>query len=302
MMVTRGARRQLVQQPIEMIGLCGHTANLRQQCHPGRLVSCRHRRQQARQTLAHELFLATTQTRRCRLQRAIELLIPVGDHQRGHRRLLGKHACSVAATGFRVFREAAVNLLIHQDYGDHSRKAVIQFHTDGIHLWNPGDSYTDARRLLEPGEKEVRNPAIAMALRRIHMCEQAGTGLRMMQREWQALGHAAPRIDNDRARKAYSMFLPDLTRLGVSTPEVTAEVNRLISIAPGNPVTATKLMELLALRDPKHFRTTYLKPALDAGLLEMPLPDKPHSSRQRYRLSAAGHRHQSRSKLSSSTQ
>jgi len=29
-------------------------------------------------------------------------------------------------------------------------------------------------RLLEPGEKKVRNPAIAMALRRIDMCEQAG--------------------------------------------------------------------------------------------------------------------------------
>lgn len=94
---------------------------------------------------------------------------------------------SVAAAGFRVVREAAINLLIHQDYGDHSRKTVIQFHTDGIHLWNPGDSYTDARRLLEPG-------------------------------------HAAPRIDNDRARKAYSIFLPERTRLDLSTPEVTAEV------------------------------------------------------------------------------
>lgn len=145
-----------------------------------------------------------------------------------------------------------------------------------------------------------------MALRRIQMCEQAGTGLRMMQREWQALGHAAPRIDNDRARKAYSIFLPDLTRLGVTpevTPEVTAEVDRLISIVPGgNPVTATELMGLLALRDPKHFRKTYLKPALDAGLLEMTLPDKPRSSRQRYRLSAAGHRYRSRSKLPSSPQ
>lgn len=41
---------------------------------------------------------------------------------------------------------------------------MIQFHADGIRLWNPGDSYTDVRRLLEPGEKEIRNPAIAMAL------------------------------------------------------------------------------------------------------------------------------------------
>ncbi|GHT36631.1 hypothetical protein FACS189427_08620 [Planctomycetales bacterium] len=35
-----------------------------------------------------------------------------------------------APANFRVFREAAVNLLIHQDYGDHSRKAVIKLFRD----------------------------------------------------------------------------------------------------------------------------------------------------------------------------
>ncbi|MCL1861466.1 MAG: hypothetical protein FWG52_08060 [Proteobacteria bacterium] len=102
-----------------------------------------------------------------------------------------------------------MNLLIHQDYGDHSRKAVIQFFIDGIQLWNPGDSFSGDEHLLDPGEKEVRNPSIAMALRRIDMCEQAGTGLRMMRREWQALGHAVPTHHNDRARKAFELFLPD---------------------------------------------------------------------------------------------
>lgn len=219
-----------------------------------------------------------------------------------------------APAGFRVFREAAINLLTHQDYGDHSRKAVIQFHTDGIRLWNPGDIYGDASRLLEPGEKEVRNPAIAMALRRINLCEQAGTGMRMMQREWQALGHGAPRIDNDRARKAYGMFLPERTRLEVATTpevapevtgevtaEVTAEVRRLIEVATGE-MSRLELRLALALRHDEHFRLAYLKPALDAGLLEMTQPDKPRSSRQRYRLSEAGRRLQSRSKPPSSAQ
>lgn len=112
--------------------------------------------------------------------------------------------------GFRVFREAAVNLLIHQDYGDHSRKAVIKFFKDGIQFWNPGDVFGDDSRLLEPGEKEVRNPAITAAMRRIVMCEQAGTGLRMMQKEWQALGHAAPVLTNDRGWKAFQFFVPGL--------------------------------------------------------------------------------------------
>lgn len=112
--------------------------------------------------------------------------------------------------GFRVFREATVNLLIHQDYGDHSRKATIKFFQDGIQFWNPGDVFGDDSRLLEPGEKEVRNPAITAAMRRIVLCEQAGTGLRMMQREWQELGHPAPILRNDRSWKAFEFFIPGL--------------------------------------------------------------------------------------------
>lgn len=114
--------------------------------------------------------------------------------------------------GFRVFREAAVNLLIHQDYGDHSRKGVIKFFRDGIQFWNPGDVFGDDSRLWEPGEKEVRNPSIAMAMRRIAMCEQAGTGLRMMREAWKKLGHPSPTYKNDRARKAFEFFIPELDK------------------------------------------------------------------------------------------
>lgn len=53
-------------------------------------------------------------------------------------------------------------------------------------------------------------------------------------------------------------------------------------------MTGQELRQKLDLRDMKHFRKTYLQPALDAGLIEMTLPDKPHSRRQRYRLTPTG--------------
>ena len=65
---------------------------------------------------------------------------------------------------------------------------------------------------MEPGEKEVRNPSIAMAMRRIDMCEQAGTGLRMMREEWQKLGHPAPSYENDRSWKPFEFFIPELDK------------------------------------------------------------------------------------------
>ena len=106
-----------------------------------------------------------------------------------------------------AFREAAINLLIHQDYADHTRKAVIRFFDDRAQLWNPGDAYTSTDELLEPGEREVRNPRIVAAFRRIGLSEEAGTGMRAIFHNWRRLGRVPPIIDNDRTRKAFQLTL-----------------------------------------------------------------------------------------------
>ena len=105
------------------------------------------------------------------------------------------------------FREAAINLLIHQDYGDHGRKASIRFFRDRTVFWNPGDAFATTDELLDPTEKEVRNPAIVAAFRRIGLSEQAGTGVRAIFRGWQRLGHVPPVINNDKAKKSFELLL-----------------------------------------------------------------------------------------------
>jgi hypothetical protein len=45
---------------------------------------------------------------------------------------------------------------------------------------------------------------------------------------------------------------------------------------------------LLGLRDRQHVRDHYVTPALEAGLIEMTIPDKPNSRLQKYRLTDAG--------------
>ena len=106
-----------------------------------------------------------------------------------------------------AFREATINLLMHQDYADHTRKAAIQFFDDRLQLWNPGDAYASTDEMLEPGEREVRNPRIVAAFRRIGLSEQAGTGMRAIFRNWQRLGCVPPTIDNDRSQKAFQLTL-----------------------------------------------------------------------------------------------
>ena len=51
-----------------------------------------------------------------------------------------------------------------------------------------------------------------------------------------------------------------------------------------------QLQESLGLKHARHFREAYLEPTLQAGLIEMTIADKPRSSKQKYRLTAAGRR------------
>lgn len=71
------------------------------------------------------------------------------------------------------------------------------------------------------------------------------------------------------------------------TPQVTPQVLALLAKVSGE-MARQELMEALGLKDRKHFGDAYLQPALDAGVLEMTIPDKPQSSKQRYRLTDLG--------------
>jgi hypothetical protein len=71
-----------------------------------------------------------------------------------------------------------------------------------------------------------------------------------------------------------------------ATPEATPEVRLLAALTV--EMTRQQLKEALGLKDDEHFRKAYLLPALNAGLIEMTIPDKPRSSKQKYRLTHKG--------------
>jgi ATP-dependent DNA helicase RecG len=73
------------------------------------------------------------------------------------------------------------------------------------------------------------------------------------------------------------------------TPEVTPEVRKMLSIMTGE-MTRGEIQEKLGLRDEKHFRENYQQVGVKLSLIEMTIPDKPRSSKQKYRLTDTGKR------------
>ena len=71
------------------------------------------------------------------------------------------------------------------------------------------------------------------------------------------------------------------------TDQVTAKVKRLISLMEGEKSRA-QLMESLKITHNVYFRTEYLNKAIELGLVELTIPNKPRSSKQKYRLTEKG--------------
>jgi len=80
------------------------------------------------------------------------------------------------------------------------------------------------------------------------------------------------------------MILDTVSSTPQVKPQVSPQVERLLEMLQGE-MTRAQIQFELGLRDRKSFRERYLKPALQAGLIEMTLPDKPNSRLQKYRLS-----------------
>ena len=150
-----------------------------------------------------------------------------------------------------VFREAGVNMLIHQDYSDHCRHPQIRYFMDCFMFENPGDAFASLDDLLVPGAKPVRNPRIVDAFRRIGLSEDAGWGLQVIFSRWLGQGHVPPAICNSKDKKMFKLELrmePLLSRdqlifqtlLGVSLDDCEARLFAYINRESRVSVTMAK--------------------------------------------------------------
>ncbi len=63
---------------------------------------------------------------------------------------------------------------------------------------------------------------------------------------------------------------------------INERVRQLLAVFKDYPMSTTELMNLLRLKSRESFRQNYLIPALEAGLIQMTLPEKPTSRNQMY--------------------
>ncbi len=190
-----------------------------------------------------------------------------------------------------ALREAVVNALAHRDYRSTANVQIYLFE-DRIEIVSPGGlpaGMTEA----DLGVKSIpRNPLLFGMLHRMDAVEHIGSGIRRIRELCRDYGVAEPEIEVADSWVTTTFRRPAINQQGKkisprTTGEVTGEVRKLLRICEGEQ--ARREIQLrLGLKGEENFRKLYLLPALNAGLIEMTIPDKPKSCLQKYRLTEKG--------------
>jgi len=183
--------------------------------------------------------------------------------------------------------EAIVNAVVHRDYASNASVQVMLF-ADRLEVWNPGGLIPPLTfaSLRVPHPSIPRNPLLAEPMFLARYIERAGTGTLDMAALSRDAGLKEPQFRFEHGQFIQVLWRPAGETRQV-TPQVTPQVESLLKVMTREH-TREQLQDLLQLSDRENFRLGYLVPALDAGLVERTIADRPQSRSQRYRLTPAG--------------
>ena len=134
----------------------------------------------------------------------------------------------------------------------------------------------------------LRNPDIAHVLYLRRFMEKIGRGSVLIQSACTDRDLPLPKWSENEQGVTLTFFAPQRTQeVPWRYPGGTQEVIRLLKSFDGD-MARRDLQVILNVKDDEHFRSAYLKPAIQQDLITMTIPEKPSSVKQKYRLTKKG--------------
>ncbi|OIO37747.1 MAG: AAA family ATPase [Candidatus Omnitrophica bacterium CG1_02_49_16] len=185
-----------------------------------------------------------------------------------------------------IFREIIVNLLIHREFiNPFPAKLVIE--KDRIYTENSNKPH--GHGLIDPSNFSPfpKNPVISRFFRQMGLAEELGSGVRKLSKFGKSYFGSEPQFfEKDVFKMVASTNKIDTAQV---TAQVTAQAEREIELLDfcKIPKSTSEMMKFLRLKHREHFRLEILNPLVDKGLLLQTIPEKPNSSKQKYRSTAS---------------
>ncbi|MFO7906114.1 MAG: ATP-binding protein [Planctomycetota bacterium] len=193
-----------------------------------------------------------------------------------------------------ALREVLLNAVMHRDYAQPGSYVAVAIFDDRIEVSSLGSlpAGITAEMLSGPHRSVLRNPLIAETFHRTGAVEAWGRGTNRVIEECERWGVKPPSFGEQGGTVMVTfraVVAPTPEVAPEVTPEATPQVLAILAAAE-RPSTRSELQQAAGLKDREHFRVAHLEPLLAARWLEMTIPDKPRSPKQRYRTTEAGRR------------
>ena len=154
---------------------------------------------------------------------------------------------------------------------------------------------------VRQGVSKIRNRVIARVFRELGLIEQWGSGFRRILDEAEKQSLPEPVLEEIGMKVRFTVFLAEKISPGIQreavegteeqvTEQVTEQVRRLLICLKEKPSGARDAMQCLGLSHRPTFLYDYLRPAIQAGFVQMTQPDSPKSPTQKYRQTEKGRR------------
>lgn len=181
----------------------------------------------------------------------------------------------------RALREALINAMVHNDYSAEVMP-VVEIYADRLCITSYG-GLINGLSVDEclAGRSMPRNRELMRVFRDLELVEQLGSGMARILRSYEpGIFHFSENFMEVRFP-----FSAGAASGAESTPQVTPQVAELLELLRQHGELGTlDIAKRLDLKNRKHVRTAYINPALEQGLIEYTIPDKPSSRLQKYRL------------------
>lgn len=179
-----------------------------------------------------------------------------------------------------ALREAVINAIVHNDYS-FEVPPKFEIFPDRLEITSAGrlpESLT--REEFFNGISIPRNKELMRIYRDVELVESLGSGI---PRILQAYGEDCFKFTDNFIRITFPISEQDGTQ---SIPNVE-NIDKLIVFCT-EARSFGEMLAFMSLTDRTKFRRKYIRPLLDAGILEQTIPERPNSQNQKYRLTAKG--------------
>jgi len=203
---------------------------------------------------------------------------------------------------FAAIEEAVVNAVYHRSYEIREPIEIRIYQDEIIILSYPGPDRSVKLESFEKGRvnsRRYRNRRIGEFFKDLKMTEGRSTGIKKIIDAMAENGSPKPHFEFDEEHTYFQVTLPiheasqkkgieNILTLQAGTKLGLSEDQVQILRESVEPRAIKELMELSKRTNRTKYRDQVLNPLLEKGYLEPTIPDKPTSSKQKYRLTELG--------------